>query len=138
MRYTCGMTQEELACFLQDPDFLRQSLGSLEEAEVLAAQAVVRLVLAQVEQADLALVSRVPTPGLLMSMAIRHDHALGCPGYYDQPLFAGQQISHQQRLDAALREMKRLHEEVVGRGFYQSDREAAYVQLGQVKAAPEV
>lgn len=130
------MTQN-FARSLQDPVFLREQLGNLGAAELAAAQAAVRLALDHMAQAGLVLVPQEPTPGLLMCMAIRHDHALGCPGYYDQPLFAGQLGSHQKRLDAALREMKKLHEEVVGQGFYRPDRERAYVELSQIKDAPE-
>lgn len=59
-----------------------------------------------------------PPPGLLMSMAIRSDHGLGVPGYYDQPMFAASGLTHQQRLDLALMEMAKLYEEVSGYGFY--------------------
>jgi hypothetical protein len=59
-----------------------------------------------------------PPHGLLMSMAIRYDHGLGVPGYYDSPLFAGSGLTHQQRLDGALVTMAQLYEEVSGRGFF--------------------
>jgi hypothetical protein len=74
---------------------------------------------------DQALVSRTPTDGLLMSMAIRYDHGLGIPGYYDQPMFEG--ITHKQRLESTLRIMRQIHEEVVGTGFYNPAREEFYV-----------
>ena len=56
-----------------------------------------------------------PPPGLLMSMAIRSDHGLGCPGYYDGKYG----LTHQQYLDSVLRDMSQLYEEVSGHGFYQ-------------------
>jgi hypothetical protein len=59
-----------------------------------------------------------PPPGLLMSMAIQFDHALGMDGYYDQPMFASSGMTHQQRLDQTLKEMSRIYEEVSGHGFY--------------------
>lgn len=59
-----------------------------------------------------------PTDKLLLSMAIRYDHGLGVPGYYDQPVFGGENIGHEARLRAALITMRQLHEEVVGAGFY--------------------
>jgi hypothetical protein len=59
-----------------------------------------------------------PTPELLMSMAVRYDHGLGIPGYYDQEIFSKSGITHAQRLEATLRTMSQLHEEVVGTGFY--------------------
>ena len=58
-----------------------------------------------------------PSRELLMSMAIRFDHGLGCPGYYDSPMVSNGK-SHQQRLESTIRIMRQLHEEVVGRGFY--------------------
>jgi len=68
-----------------------------------------------------------PPPGLLMSMAIRFDHGLGCPGYYDQPFFSGgDQPTHAQRLKSTLGQMRQLWEEVVGQGFYRPEREAEY------------
>ncbi|MNU30408.1 hypothetical protein D3C71_188930 [compost metagenome] len=59
-----------------------------------------------------------PTDELLMSMAVRYDHGLGLPGYYDQELFSGSGITHAQRLEAALTTMRQIHEEVVGEGFH--------------------
>lgn len=59
-----------------------------------------------------------PTDELLLSMAVRYDHGLGIPGYYDQELFSGSRVAHAQRLEAALTTMRQIHEEVVGTGFY--------------------
>lgn len=70
-----------------------------------------------------------PPPGLLMSMAIRLDHALGCPGYYDQPIFASQGISHADRLRAALADMEKVYHEVTGYGFYYPGKEEAYAEM---------
>lgn len=67
-----------------------------------------------------------PSPGLLMSMAIRYDHALAIPGYYDQ---FGEPGDHQRRLESTLRVMEQLYEEVAGHGFYHPDREQAYRNL---------
>lgn len=64
------------------------------------------------------LVPAEPTDELLMSMAIRYDHGLGVPGYYDQPIFGGENIGHEARLRTALTTMRQLHEEVVGAGFH--------------------
>lgn len=55
--------------------------------------------------------SKDPSPQLLMNMALRYDHALGCPGYYDSEMFSSGP-SHQRRLDAALTLMRQLYEEV--------------------------
>ncbi len=64
-----------------------------------------------------------PAPGLLMSMALRYDHALGVPGYYDELFGKGE---HEKRLQSALRLMRQLYEEVAGVGFYRPEREAEY------------
>lgn len=74
-----------------------------------------------------------PPPGLLMSMAIRYDHGLGCPGYYDQSFFGAEKISHEKRLESALTTMRQLYDEVAGYGFYSPDKEAECA--GQAKAA---
>jgi hypothetical protein len=64
-----------------------------------------------------------PPPGLLMSMAIRYDHALAMPGFYDT-LGTGE---HAKRVAAALRVMEQLYEEVAGRGFWSPGNDADYV-----------
>ena len=72
-------------------------------------------------EASLAGTVRVPvepTPELLRSMAIRYDHGLGVEGYYDQPIFGAENVGHAKRLEATIRTMRQLHEEVVGTGFY--------------------
>jgi hypothetical protein len=66
---------------------------------------------------------------LLISMAIRDDHALAIRGYYDQPIFSRQSgPTHKQRFDAAIRAMRQIHEEVVGKGFYSPETAARYRQ----------
>lgn len=72
-----------------------------------------------------------PTIGLLMSMAIRHDHGLGIPGYYDQAfqLKASNGVTHARRLECAIAEMSKLHEEVVGTGFYSPEKEDGYAAM---------
>lgn len=75
-----------------------------------------------------ALVPIKPSPGLLMSMAIRSDHGLGVPGYYDTALMLKDShgITHARRVECALSDMRKLYEEVVGVGFYSADKEAEY------------
>lgn len=70
----------------------------------------------------------IPSTGLLMSMAIRYDHGLGVPGYYDMLLGPGE---HQKKVKAALALMAKLYEEVSGQGFYHPDREDHYQALAQ-------
>lgn len=72
-----------------------------------------------------------PPPGLLMSMAVRYDHGLGVPGYYDQVIFSGigdgeGGVTHAMRLESTMRTMRQLWEEVTGRGFYRPQRSAMY------------
>ena len=66
---------------------------------------------------DYVLVPREPTEAMLKSMAVRYDHGLGVPGYYDQPMFVGLQLSHAQRFESTLRTMRQLYEEATGQGF---------------------
>lgn len=68
-----------------------------------------------------AVVPREPSDGLLMSMALRYDHGLGLPGYYDMS-----DTPHAQRLESTLGTMRQLHEEVVGTGFYQPEKDDQY------------
>jgi hypothetical protein len=79
---------------------------------------------------DYVLIPKKPSDGLLMSMAVRSDHGLAIPGYYDQPMFVGpHHPSHKQRLEGTLREMSQIYEEVVGEGFYGPERENMYVKM---------
>ena len=71
---------------------------------------------------DRVTIPTTPPDGLLMSMALRTDHALGCPGYYDQ----FEEGLHAKKLRAALDDMRRVYEEIVGGGFYSADQEAYY------------
>lgn len=77
-----------------------------------------------------------PTPGVLMSMALRSDHALAFPGHYDHKLlrYPGAP-THQQRLDSALGLARSHYEEVVGAGFYSTEKEADYAAM--LAARPE-
>lgn len=73
-----------------------------------------------------------PSPGLLMSMAMRYDHGLALPGYYDQMNAAMKtagmepKATHAERLKSTLRTMRQLWEEVTGNGFYAPELEAEY------------
>lgn len=85
------------------------------------------------EREGKVLVSVAPSDGLLMSMAIRSDHALGCPGYYDQKGLGrpNNGVSHARMLECALGDMRKLHEEVVGAGFYSPEKEADYQAMAK-------
>lgn len=75
-----------------------------------------------------------PSMGLLVSMAIRMDHGLGVPGYYDQPMFGNSGPTHQQRLDAAITTARQMWEEATGHGFYRPEKEAEYAARASLKA----
>lgn len=85
-------------------------------------------------QSGFAIVPIRPSKGVLMSMAIRMDHALGMPGYYDQlPAFlrGPNPVPHKARLEIALADARRCYEEVVGTGFYSPEKEKDYVSLSK-------
>ena len=63
------------------------------------------------------LVPILPSEEQLTSMAVRSDHGLGVPGYYDSCLFAADGVTHEQRLEGAKRQMSQLYEEGIGEGF---------------------
>ena len=75
--------------------------------------------------------SAAPSVGLLVSMAIRLDHGLGCPGYYDSPAFSASGLTHKRRLEAAMSTARQLWEEVTGQGFYSREKEQQYARLAQ-------
>lgn len=69
-----------------------------------------------------ALVPLEPSDEHLTSMAIRSDHGLGVPGYYDQPMMrlvaGGEGLTHAKRLEGVKRNMRQLYEEAIGQGFF--------------------
>jgi hypothetical protein len=92
------------------------------------ARTLADAILAALDAAGLAVVPKEPTLGVLMSMALRRDHALGHIGYYDKP--SGEPWeTHARRLEAALTEARQQYEEVVGAGFYSVEREQHYAML---------
>lgn len=76
--------------------------------------------------ASLVAIPREPSEGVLMSIAIRLDHGLGVPGFYDQELFAASGVTHARRLQVAIDDARRAYEEVAGSGFYRPDLEDWY------------
>lgn len=89
-------------------------------------------------EADTVEVPRVPSDGRLASMAIRDDHGLGVPGYYDQPLLAGLSYgTHQQHMESAMSRMRQLYEEATGQGFYRPEHEETYRQVAAAPSQPE-
>lgn len=89
-------------------------------------------VLKALKDAGYAVVPIRPSDGVLMSMAIRMDHALGVEGYYDNvPMFmrGPNHASHADRKSVALADARRCYEEVVGTGFYHPEKEKDYASL---------
>ena len=58
-----------------------------------------------------------PPDTCITSMAVRSDHGLAIPGYYDDGL-QRDPVGHNQRLEATKTEMRQLYEEAIGEGFY--------------------
>ena len=58
-----------------------------------------------------------PPDACITSMAVRSDHGLAIPGYYDNGL-QRDPVGHNQRLEATKTEMRQLYEEAIGEGFY--------------------
>lgn len=85
------------------------------------------------EREGKVLIPAEPSDGLLMSMAIRNNHALGCPGYYDQKVLGRgyEGVSHARMVECAISEMRKLHEEVIGTGFYSPEKEAEYAAMSK-------
>lgn len=77
-----------------------------------------------------------PTDELLKSMAVRYDHGLGVPGYYDEPVFGAENVGHAKRLESTIRTMRQLHEEVVGAGFYRASPPPAALGVEEVAIKP--
>ena len=118
----CPVGQEERR--QHDRDIMKAIMSLNEEKEKLERER---------DGAVERILPKEPPPGLLMSMAIRFDHALGIPGYYDQPLYAAV-TSHDQRLRATIGQMRQLYEEVSGHGFYQPESEEKYAAMIPPKA----
>lgn len=96
-------------------------------AEAVHVEAAAQLIAAFADAAKSAIVPLEPTPGLLVSMALRDDHGFlaAGPDETDAPLACG---PTQAARESRLRDMVKVHEEVVGTGFYGPKREAFYVE----------
>lgn len=64
---------------------------------------------------DLVTIPVEPTPALLWSMALRYRHDFGIDANDDSPMSGG--YTERER-EVILTLMRKLHEEVVGTGFY--------------------
>jgi hypothetical protein len=104
-----------------------------QQGQWILALEIARAVAESDVQQEAVVIPKNPSDGLLMSIAIRLDHALGMPGYYDrQP---GVRYSHARALEMALSDARRAHEEITGEGFYTPNREEFY--SGLAKGAQE-
>lgn len=103
-------------------DTVAGATGLTDEENRILLRAAITAYLTTIEAKGLVIVPVEPTDELLMSMAVRYDHGLGMPGYYDQPIFkqleGKNHIPHSRRVETALSQMRQIHEEVVGMGFY--------------------
>lgn len=114
----------------------KKSEGADGEAIRAARQLLVDSLSTMLSERERAVVlPREPKPGLLMSMAMRFDHALAMPGYYDVKMFGT--VTHAQRLQATLSQMRQLYEEASGNGFYRPELEDDYVnRMRECSAEP--
>ena len=79
-----------------------------------------------------------PSKGLLNSMAMRYNHAFGMSfGMPDKEIeemrkkspIMGRQLLTSREKEVIIGQMEQLHEEVVGKGFYQEWKEEGYTIL---------
>lgn len=74
-----------------------------------------------------------PSPGLLMSMALRYDHSIGMPGRYDWKSLPGigeKEVGrHTRMLVGTMITMGQLWQEATGNGFYDPAKESGYVAM---------
>ncbi len=78
----------------------------------------------QLDTAGIAIVPVEPPAGLLVSMAICLDHGFGLPAQMLGGVPIGQSAERKQ---AMLSDMRKLYDEVVGRGYWKPEREAQYL-----------
>lgn len=76
---------------------------------------------------DYQLVPKNPSTGKLVSMALRYDHGLGLPEFYNS--LTGDPQEHQRRLTSTISTMRQLYKEAVDNGFYRPELEESYLRL---------
>jgi hypothetical protein len=101
-------------------------LSTLKE-QLANAQSEAKFCREHLERERANALPKEPPIGLLMSMALRLDHAIGCKGYYDQ--FG---LDHARRVEMAIDDMRKVYEEISGQGFYKPEREAEYAGMAQL------
>jgi hypothetical protein len=112
-----------------DCETLLQHIAALQREHAASAARVVEL------EANAGKLPKEPPLGLLVSMALRQDHGLGVPGYYDNMPFAAVSVSHARRLQCALDSMRQVYEEVSGHGFWSPENECEYVAMHKAALA---
>lgn len=91
---------------LLNPSAMKLSMGEMSHEELVAAQQAVRDVMEGLAESGWSAGDREPPQALLQSMAVRLDHGLGLPGYYDQFSPPG---THQRMLEHAMDVAKAAH-----------------------------
>jgi hypothetical protein len=138
--YTADQMQEYATLSLQEAE---RRIAAMLDATIESSDMIRDLTHdLEAAEANARRLPKEPPPGLLMSMAIRYDHALGLPGYYDQMaavwwMGTTPSPSHAERLESTLRTMRQLYEEVAGHGFYSPEEEAEYAALAAEHRAQE-
>lgn len=84
-------------------------------------------IIAALDAAGFSIVPKEPPPGLLISMAMRHNHAFLFAPQTVGGVRVGSGVPPEYR-ENVLSSMRQLHEEVVGTGFWSPGRDAGYVE----------
>jgi hypothetical protein len=124
----CAVTGDTVEA-LRELQSARAQLAALQRDHAASAARVVEL------EANAGKLPKEPPLGLLVSMALRQDHGLGVPGYYDNMPFAAVSVSHARRLQCALDSMRQVYEEVSGHGFWSPENECEYVAMHKAALA---
>ncbi len=98
---------------LLNPSAMRLVMGELSFEELQASQASARQALEVLAEHGWSVGDKVAPEGLLHSMAVRLDHALAVPGYYDQEFMGGQPGDQEKRLASTVALARRVHEAFV-------------------------
>ena|SRR5437899_4773220 len=86
--------------------------GYAESRIFIKASLVEQIIAALRHSSDKVLVPREPTQELLVSMALRANHGFG--------------LDDERSKEIQISDMRKVHEEVVGAGFYREDRKDYY------------
>jgi hypothetical protein len=117
---------------LERADAAEAQLAALQREHAASAARVLEL------EANAGKLPKEPPPGLLISMALRQDHGLGVPGYYDATPWGDAPVAerHWRRFQGAVNAMRQLYEEASGHGFWSPENDCEYVAT-YVAAQPD-